>query len=161
VYRIRRATAADAGVLARHRAEMFRDMGELPASVYDTLIDAARAYLTQAVTDGRYVGWVAELDAGSREIIGGAGVQLRELLPRPDVARERLVRGPQGLIVNVYTERAWRRKGVADALMRELLQWCRENGIESVVLHASDEGRPLYERLGFRPTNEMRYDGGA
>jgi GNAT superfamily N-acetyltransferase len=161
VYRIRRATAADAGVLARHRAEMFRDMGELPASVHDTLIDAARAYLTQAVTDGRYVGWVAELDAGSREIIGGAGLQLRELLPRPDVARERLVRGPQGLIVNVYTERAWRRKGVADALMRELLQWCRGNGIESVVLHASDEGRPLYERLGFRPTNEMRYDGGA
>ena len=161
MYRIRRATAADAGVLARHRAEMFRDMGELPASVYDKLIDAARAYLTQAVTDGRYVGWVAELDAGSREIIGGAGLQLRELLPRPDVARERLVRGPQGLIVNVYTERAWRRKGVADALMRELLQWCRGNGIESVVLHASDEGRPLYERLGFRPTNEMRYDGGA
>ena len=161
MYRIRRATAADAGVLARHRAEMFRDMGELPASVYDTLIDAARAYLTQAVTDGRYVGWIAEMDAGSREIIGGAGLQLRELLPRPDVARERLVRGPQGLIVNVYTERAWRRKGVADALMRELLQWCRGNGIESVVLHASDEGRPLYERLGFRPTNEMRYDGGA
>ena len=161
MYRIRRATAADAGVLARHRAEMFRDMGELPASMYDTLIDAARAYLTQAVTDGRYVGWVAELDAGSREIIGGAGLQLRELLPRPDVARERLVRGPQGLIVNVYTERAWRRKGVADALMRELLQWCRENGIESVVLHASDDGRPLYEKLGFRPTNEMRYDGGA
>ncbi len=161
MYRIRRATAADAGVLARHRAEMFRDMGELPASLYDTLIDAARAYLTQAITDGRYVGWVAELDAGSREIIGGAGLQLRELLPRADVARGRLVRGPQGLIVNVYTERAWRRKGVADALMRELLQWCRGNGIESVVLHASDEGRPLYEKLGFRSTNEMRYDGGA
>ncbi|HEX9487871.1 MAG TPA: GNAT family N-acetyltransferase [Gemmatimonadales bacterium] len=161
MYRIRRATAADAGVLARHRAEMFRDMGELPASLYDTLIDAARAYLTQAITDGRYVGWVAELDAGSREIIGGAGLQLRELLPRADVARGRLVRGPQGLIVNVYTERAWRRKGVADALMQELLQWCRGNGIESVVLHASDEGRPLYEKLGFRPTNEMRYGGGA
>jgi len=140
---------------------MFRDMGELPASLYDTLIDAARAYLTQAITDGRYVGWVAELDAGSREIIGGAGLQLRELLPRADVARGRLVRGPQGLIVNVYTERAWRRKGVADALMQELLQWCRGNGIESVVLHASDEGRPLYEKLGFRPTNEMRYGGGA
>ena len=161
MYRILRATAADAGALARHRAEMFRDMGELPAGLYDTLIDAARAYLTQAVTDGRYVGWVAQLDAGSREIIGGAGLQLRELLPRPDVARERLVRGPQGLIVNVYTERAWRRKGVADALMRELLQWCLGHGIESVVLHASDDGRPLYEKLGFRPTNEMRYDGGA
>ena len=136
-------------------------MGELPAGLYDTLIQAARAYLTQAIPDGRYVGWVAELDAGSREVVGGAGLQLRELLPRPDIAHERLVRGPQGLVVNVYTERAWRRKGVADALMRELLQWCRGNGIESVVLHASDEGRSLYEKLGFRPTNEMRYDGGA
>ena len=159
MYRIRRATAADAGVLARHRAEMFRDMGELPDDLYDALIDAARAYITQAITDGRYIGWVAELDAGSREVVGGAGVQLRELLPRPDVARERLVRGPQGLVVNVYTERAWRRRGVADALMRELLRWCRGNGIESIVLHASGEGRPLYEKLGFTPTNEMRYDG--
>jgi len=159
VYRIRRATAADAGVLARHRAEMFRDMGELPDGLYDTLVEAARAYVTQAITDGRYVGWVAERDAESGEIVGGAGLQLRELLPRPNTGREQLVRGPQGLVVNVYTEPAWRRRGVADALMRELLRWCRGNGIESIVLHASGEGRPLYQKLGFTPTNEMRYDG--
>ena len=135
-------------------------MGQLPDGLRATLVEAARAYFTQAIADGRYVGWVAELDDPSREIVAGAGLQLRELLPRPDGARERLVRGPQGLVLNVYTERAWRRGGVADALMRELLQWCRANGIESVVLHASDEGRALYERLGFTPTNEMRYDGG-
>lgn len=135
-------------------------MGELPDGLYDTLVEAARAYFAQTIADGRYVGWVAALDDPSGEIVGGAGLQLRELLPRPDGARERLVRGPQGLVLNVYTERAWRRLGVADALMRELLRWCRENGIESVVLHASDEGRPLYEKLGFTPTNEMRYDGG-
>src|SRR6266513_1388542 len=160
VYAIRRATAADAGVLARHRAEMFRDMSELPDDLYDTLVEAARAYFAAAIVDGRYVGWVAELDDPSGAIVAGAGLQLRDLLPRPDVARERLVRGPQALILNVFTERAWRRRGIADALMRELLRWCRGNGIESVVLHASGEGRPLYEKLGFTPTNEMRYGGG-
>ena len=72
---------------------------------------------------------------------------------------ERLLRGPQGLVVNVFTERAWRRGGVAAALMRELLRWCQSHGIESLVLHASDEGRPLYERIGFKHTNEMRYEG--
>lgn len=138
---------------------MFRDIGELPDGLYDALVEAARPYLISAMADGRYVGWVAELDDRSRGIVAGAGLQLRELLPRPNAARERLVRGPQGLVVNVYTERAWRRRGVADALMRELLRWCRGNGIESVVLHASGEGRPLYEKLGFTPTNEMRYDG--
>jgi len=160
---IRRATAADAGVLARHRAEMFRDMGQLSDDLRDTLVEAARAYFAAAIPDGRYVAWLAEADAvsggRSREIVGGAGVQLRELLPRPAPGGAGLVRGPQGLILNVFTERAWRRRGVAAALMRELLRWCRANGIESLVLHASADGRPLYEKLGFTPTNEMRYAG--
>jgi hypothetical protein len=32
----------------------------------------------------------------------------------------------------------------------------REQGIESVVLQASEDGRGVYERLGFIATNEMR-----
>jgi len=69
------------------------------------------------------------------------------------------VRGPQALVMNVFTERAWRRRGVGEALMREVLRWCRANGVDSVVLHASEDGRPLYWNLGFTPTNEMRYEG--
>jgi GNAT superfamily N-acetyltransferase len=153
---IRPATAADAGVLARHRADMFRDMGQLSDDLRDTLLEAARAYFAAAIPDGRYVAWLAE--AGG-EIVGGAGLQLRELLPRPAPGGSRLVRGPQGLVMNVFTEHAWRRRGVAAALLRELLRWCRASGIESVVLHASADGRPLYEKLGFTPTNEMRYAG--
>lgn len=159
VFAIRRASAADAPVLARHRAEMFRDMGELPDDLYGTLVEAATAYFATAVPGGSYVAWVAQARSGPDEIVGGAGLQLRVLLPRPDPSGARLVRGPQGLIMNVFTERPWRRRGVAEALMREVLGWCRANGVESVVLHASDNGRPLYEKLGFTPTNEMRYRG--
>jgi len=132
---------------------MFRDMGQLTDDLRGTLVEAARAYFAAAIPDGRYVAWVAEVEG---TVVGGAGVQLRELLPRPAPGGRALVRGPQGLILNVFTERAWRRRGVAAALMRELLGWCRANGIESLVLHASADGRPLYERLGFTPTNEMR-----
>ena len=161
MFAIRPATAADAAVLAHHRAGMFRDMGELPDALRDTLEQAATAYFARAIPKGRYVAWVAYARDRPSEIVGGAGLQLRELLPRPHRAQTRLMRGPQALILNVFTERPWRRRGVAEALMRELLEWCRENGVESVVLHASNEGRPLYEKLGFTPTNEMRYDGGV
>jgi len=140
---------------------MFKDMGELPAALYDTLVQAARSYFSAAIPDGRYVAWVAELHERPGEIVGGAGLQLRDLLPRPHPAGERLMRGPQGLILNVFTERRWRRQGIAAGLMEELLRWTRAHGIESIVLHASGEGRPLYERLGFAPTNEMRYRGKA
>lgn len=156
-FAIRRATAADASVLARHRAGMFRDMGELPDELHDPLVTASTAYFARAIPEGSYMAWVAQHRDLSGDIVGGAGLQLRELLPRPHPERTRLMRGPQALILNVFTERSWRRRGVAEALMRELLAWCRDNGVESVVLHASNEGRTLYEKLGFRPTNEMRF----
>jgi hypothetical protein len=43
--------------------------------------------------------------------------------------------------------------------MRHVLAWCRTRGLVRVVLHASASGRPLYEKLGFVATNEMRYSG--
>ena len=45
--------------------------------------------------------------------------------------------------------------------MTHVLAWTRDQAITSSVLHASDAGRPLYEALGFVPTNEMRYAGGG
>jgi ribosomal protein S18 acetylase RimI-like enzyme len=64
--------------------------------------------------------------------------------------------GPEAIVLNVYVEPAWRLRGVAEALMRAVLDALTERGIGHVVLHASDDGRRLYERLGFVPTNEMR-----
>ena len=40
--------------------------------------------------------------------------------------------------------------------MEVALDWCRSTGIRAVILDASDEGRSLYESLGFTQTNEMR-----
>jgi len=59
-------------------------------------------------------------------------------------------------IVNMYTEREYRRQGLARRLMEEMIRWCRAQRMTTVYLHASDEGRALYESLGFTPTNEMR-----
>ncbi len=67
--------------------------------------------------------------------------------------------GREGLVMNVYTAPAWRRRGIARRLMEEIIAWAKTAGIVRLVLHASDEGRPLYTALGFVPTNEMRYAG--
>jgi GNAT superfamily N-acetyltransferase len=154
---IRRATVADAAVLARHRAEMFRDMGDLPDELYPELLESTRAWIEQAVPAGEYVAWLASPE-GSEEIVAGAGVHLRTIIPRPR-GRQWIERERQGLIVNVFTERAWRRRGIAERVMRELLAWARETGVTDLVLHSSPEGRPLYARLGFEQTNEMRFAG--
>jgi GNAT superfamily N-acetyltransferase len=56
----------------------------------------------------------------------------------------------------VYTEPQFRRRGLARRLIEAALEWCRENKIDVVILHASPEGRALYESLGFQASNEMR-----
>jgi GNAT superfamily N-acetyltransferase len=62
----------------------------------------------------------------------------------------------RGNILNVYTEPAHRRQGMARPLMQVVLDWCRSNGVGAVILHASPDGRALDESLGFAATNEMR-----
>lgn len=151
-YIIRPATPADAPAIAHHRAAMFRDMGLIPGSEVERHEKAALAYLAPALPSGEYLGWVVEA-AGT--VVAGGGVLVRRLLPRPGFPEA----GDEAYVLNVYTEPEHRRRGLARDLMHTILAWCRARTITRVSLHASDEGRGLYESLGFLPTNEMRLEG--
>jgi len=156
---LRLATAADVRLIAEQRAAMWVDMGQLRPDAVETMVEATAARLGPALAGGRYVGWLLAPVAAPDRPAAGAGILLREQHPFP-VDGGRAVRfGEQGLVVNVYTAPAWRRRGLAERLMRALLAWTETRGLSSVVLHASDDGRALYERLGFRGTNEMRWAG--
>jgi len=158
---VRRATLADVSTLARHRAEMFRDIHGIADDQYDAMTEASRRYFESALPEGEYLAWLAEPESSPGTIAGGAGMQVRRALPgisrRPGIPE--VTTGPQGLVLNVFTERAWRRRGLARLLMEHVIAGARMTGVTTLVLHASAEGRPLYEALGFSPTNEMRYAG--
>ena len=44
-------------------------------------------------------------------------------------------------------------------LMQHIIDWSRTEKLDRLVLHASDDGRALYEKLGFVQTNEMKFVG--
>ena len=155
-FQVREATVQDIPLLAGHRAAMFRDMGRLASDGEAALVRATADYFRTALPRGEYLGWVAQSASSPSEPIGGAGVQLRSILPRPGSAGDGIEFGPEAIVLNVYVEPAWRRRGVGEALMRSILTVLAERKVRRIVLHASDEGRRLYERLGFVPTNEMR-----
>jgi predicted GNAT family acetyltransferase len=91
-------------------------------------------------------------------VVTGAGVQLQPILPRP-LSYTTIGEGRQGIIVNAFTEPQWRRRGIASFLMKEIISWSRTERVDRLVLHASNEARSVYERLGFIATNEMRLGG--
>ena len=61
----------------------------------------------------------------------------------------RFPRGRTGVLFNVYTRPEHRRKGLASAVMRKLLDDARVRELDVVELHATDDGYPLYRSLGF------------
>jgi len=58
--------------------------------------------------------------------------------------------------MGMYVLPEWRRRGLARALMKSVISCAAEKGAPLITLHASDEGRILYEKLGFTPAPEMR-----
>lgn len=151
-YSIRRAAPEDAAMIARQRAAMFRDIGDVTDEQAEILRREAEPWLANLLATGGYEGWLCE---HGEVIIAGAGILLVEVGPRPGCLRL----GRAAHVVNVYTHPEHRRRGLARRLMDEILDWCKDNGMVQVTLAASDEGRPLYESLGFRPTNDMKLAG--
>jgi GNAT superfamily N-acetyltransferase len=146
---IREAAPTESAVILHHRRSMFRDMGEGTVDELDRMVEVARPWLARALADGSYRHWLA-LDATGR-VAGGGGVLLGPWPANPsDPCTERAV------ILNVYTEPEFREQGIARWIMVTILKWVKERGLRSVNLHASAEGRHLYEKLGFEATNEMR-----
>lgn len=157
-FTIRFATPADVEAIAEHRARMFEEMGDLSLGAFETLRTKSQERLGDLMIRGQYIGWLA-VPAGQPEVIaGGAGVQLREVLPHPK-GGNKVAEGRHAIILNVFTEPRWRRQGVALLLLERIIDWARAERIDRLILHASEAGRSLYERLGFVGTNEMRLAG--
>ena len=158
-FAIRLATLEDAEIIADHRARMFAEMGDVPSEAFTELRERSHGRLRELLRSGEYVGWLASPLHDPSTIAGGAGVQLRRVLPHPLSLENQwigIAEGRHAIVINVFTEPEWRRRGIAGLLMQEIIDWKRTARLDSLVLHASEAGRTLYERLGFITTNEMR-----
>src|SRR5262249_29974036 len=148
-FAIESATADHLETIMHHRRAMFFAMGYRDDAQLDAMCGAFRPWLDARLSSGEYRAWIAR--TGDGRTAGGLGLWLMDWPPHMIGGAAR-----RGNILNVYTEAEFRRQGIARGLMRTALDWCRANGVRAVILHASAEGRALYESLGFQATNEMR-----
>jgi GNAT superfamily N-acetyltransferase len=148
-FTLRRATTADLDTLVEHRRAMFQDMGYIDHAAMSSMSTKFRPWLLAHMNAGDYLAWLISAPEGA--IAAGTGLWLMDWPPHMVGKGAR-----RGNILNVYTHADFRRRGLARELMRAALAWCGENGVDTVILHASDSGRTLYESMGFTPTNEMR-----
>jgi GNAT superfamily N-acetyltransferase len=146
---LRRASIEDATTIVAHRRAMFRDQGHRDTAALDSMAEKFQPSLQSKMNSGEYLAWLAT--TADQRVVAGAGLWLMDWPAHMVGFSPR-----RGNILNIFTEPEFRRRGLARRLMETVLAWCRANRIDHVVLHASNDGRPLYESMGFQPSNEMR-----
>lgn len=138
---IRRATVADLPTLIDLRLALFRAMGD-PGAADAALAETLAGYFAAEIPTGRFHAWLA-CDAEG-VAVGCGGLVFIQKPPSP--ANQR---GREAYLMNMYTIPPWRGRGIAGRLLAEILAFARESGAAAVRLHATAQGRPIYERNGF------------
>jgi GNAT superfamily N-acetyltransferase len=147
---IRVATTSDIPEILRQRRAMYEDMEYRNADALTAMVSLSADFLTRALSDGSFRAWLAS--TGDRVVAGGA------IIISPWPAHPYDLECRRATILNVYTYPDHRRQGIARRLMQTMIDWCKHQGFARVNLHASADGRHLYEALGFEPSNEMRLE---
>ncbi|MGQ0535659.1 MAG: GNAT family N-acetyltransferase [Methanobacteriota archaeon] len=151
--KLRRATLRDLDTLVAHRRRMWEDMGYRGRGYADDHAGGDRVYrrwLATRMRSGKVVAW-AVTDAG--RVVASGCLWLQEVQPRPGYD------GPwQPYLLSMFTEPTHRGRGLATKIVRESMRWAKTRGFPKLSLHASKFGLPIYEKLGFKRTWEMKLD---
>lgn len=147
-YTFRLAHLNDLETLAHHRYEMFSDMGLKGKVDLEAMREAFIPWVKAQMEAETYLTFLAEKDG---QVVAGAALMLVNWPPGHLDANPM-----RGYLLNVYTHPEHRKKGLARMLVEQVMDECRRRKIKALSLHASEYGRPLYQKLGFENTNEMR-----
>ena len=138
---IRRGTLGELDELIRLRRSLFEAMGYDDPAILARTDDACRTYFAQKMPSGDFRVWVAEVRG---RLVASIGLVVHSVPPGPGNPT-----GKVGYIMNLVTDPAYRRQGIARALMKRVLSVLEDEGVPVASLHATADGRPLYESLGF------------
>ena len=150
--RIREATDNDILFLASHHRKMFEEIWQTRGEDIENsrFTEIEKAYvqkLHRQLHDGSCKAWVIEDEL---RIIASGAISIVSFVPTPKDSSSTVA-----YLHSVYTEKDQRNNHCANRIIEQALQYCKAKGIRRIILNASEAGRPLYEKLGFRSAPDI------
>lgn len=143
----RKLTKNDLDVFIQMRINQLREEGAKEDIDFEL---ALRDYYLRHLSDSTFISWLA-LD--SDRIIGTSGMSIVEKPPYFGCPS-----GKIGLLSSMFTDKDYRRKGIAKTLLSKVVDEARKLGCGTVQITASDMGVLLYSDFGFvKNNNFMQY----
>jgi GNAT superfamily N-acetyltransferase len=139
---IRKATLQDMSELIELRIECLRDMDGLTEEQEERVLVKLEPYFTEHL-DRDLIIIVAETP--KKKLVSTAFLVLSE---RP--ANPSFITGRIGTLLNVYTYPEYRGQGTATQVVSYLIEEARKLDVSMIELNATPDGKPLYDKLGFK-----------
>ncbi len=139
----RKATFEDIPSLIALRKQQLIDEGIDPVVQID---EELKNYFKQCFINETIIEWLVE-DKGT--IVATGAIVFYAFPPSYTNAS-----GIRGYITNMYTHPTYRKQGIATSLLERLIQEAKDRNVIKVWLGASTLGRPVYEKFGFKQSDE-------
>jgi GNAT superfamily N-acetyltransferase len=144
---LREAGERDIPQLGLHHRKMFEEIWEkkgknIDISIYKKIERAYAQKLKKEFLSGICKAWVIESE---NKIVASGAISIVSFVPTPDDLSSSIA-----YLHSMYTEKEYRNNHFANHIIKKAVQYCKENRIKRIILTASDAGRPIYEKIGFR-----------
>ena len=136
---VKKTDSSDIEILMDIRLEMLRVVNGLEenASFDKVLVESSREYFLNGDQTT-----VFAMEGG--KIAGCATLSYMNLMPTFDHPT-----GKRAHLMNVYTRKEFRRRGVGSLMVNFLIEEAKSRGVTEISLDATEMGHPLYKSLGF------------
>ncbi|MCR2805462.1 GNAT family N-acetyltransferase [Paenibacillus soyae] len=142
-FMIRRAEHSDVEELVELRMALLQEVGGLTNKTeIETVSHANKMYYEKHLKSEEYISFVAESQG---KLIATSGLII---INRPPYLHNLL--GMDAYIMNVYTIPTYRGNGIATALLDSCIEFAKNNHVGRIILTASADGLPVYEKRGFK-----------
>jgi len=144
-----KATLKDIDELVNLRIKFMCEVNDTAA--YNTnLPKSLKGYFEEHIVNDSFVSWLAK---DEEKIVAMSGICFYSLPPTL-----KNLSGKTAYIMNMYTLTEYRKLGIASKLFNKMIEEAKDKKSGVIYLHATAAGRPLYEKFGFKITdNEMIY----
>ena len=141
-YRI--ATKDDMDLLMSSRLEMLRVVNDL-----DLSYEYSNEIVERSIEYFENGDHTTVLAMDGKRVIGCATICYMYIMPTFSHPS-----GKRAHLMNVYTMKEWQRRGIAKTMVSMLIDEAWKRGATEISLDATEEGRPLYRKLGFTDSTE-------
>lgn len=141
---IRKATIEDIDILIKLRLDYIKsDMESLSTDEENAICSQLVTYFKKHINYD-FIAVLAEID---NKVLSTAFLAISEKPANPT-----FITGKTGTLLNVLTYPEYRRMGIATKIMSKIIDEAKQLGVSSIDLSATENGKPLYEKLGFVQT---------